>query len=63
MLDIIQAYVGKGHPDAAKRLEVCNSCDLKMKFIDLCGVCGCPVSKKVKTKKKPCPRWQAIRQS
>lgn len=62
MLDIVQAYLTNKNPElAAQRLAVCKVCPLKMKIVDICTVCGCHISKKVKSIKKVCPRWNEVK--
>jgi hypothetical protein len=49
---------------AAKRIEICNSCDAKKtEPVIYCGDCGCPLSKKVFTPyMNRCPRgkWDEV---
>jgi hypothetical protein len=50
---------------ALQRASICKTCPhLKSKLtVDFCGVCGCPVSKKIFTDRiNPCPKkkWEQI---
>lgn len=46
---------------AAARLEVCNTCPLKVKqlSLDVCSECGCPLVAKTRSPDSKCPldKW------
>jgi hypothetical protein len=44
---------------AQERYELCKSCEVRNKTFDICTICGCRLTWKVKMKKSTCPmeKW------
>ncbi len=78
VFEIIEAWFESRNPSpfrrelAIARLNICNGCDQKktifknIKPIVVCGICKCPLDKKVlTTKKNDCPlkKWDVVENS
>jgi hypothetical protein len=40
---------------AATRQSICNNCEMRNETFNICTICGCVISAKVKLKKSSCP--------
>jgi hypothetical protein len=78
VFEIIEAWIESRNPSpfrqelAIARLNICETCDSKetilkkIKPIQICGICKCPLDKKVfTTKKGDCPlkKWESVENS
>ena len=47
---------------AKERIEICNQCPERMKSINVCGLCHCPLIAKTRSPQEQCPqgKWKVI---
>lgn len=60
MLDVVTSYIDLLKPvtnKASARFKFCLTCPRKMKSVNICGKCGCPLRAKARTKKNVCKLW------